>query len=121
MQYPNLFKRVIPFVAALLLGLGLANLLVGAQLHFPFGPPRIFERMRYMREDNYRLRMENEDLKQQLEEMRNGLGCESHFGRRNLLHTEALPAEDVPNADKELRKKTEDFIKKHRSEWENDK
>ena len=109
MQYPNLFKRVVPFFLALTLGIFLAGAFVRYTPGFGFRP---FQRMREIKQEYFRLKAENEDLKQQIEEMKNNPNCGAHFDRHNLLHTEQLPVLNEapphsPELDKELKKRIE--------------
>ena len=66
MRYPNLFKRIIPFAVALVLGLFVASFFVNLTPSFRAGKGRSF---RQMKADFRDLKLENERLKAEIEEL----------------------------------------------------
>lgn len=107
MQYPNLFKRIIPFMLALTLGISLAYAFGDIKPRYGMRG-RMYREMCGMKDENIRLKMENEDLKQQLEEQNTGRHCDKdHFSRHDLLHREEIPVLSKNAVIDKLKKETE--------------
>jgi hypothetical protein len=91
MQYPNLLKRIVPFVLALILGLGVASFFVDLTPSVKFRG----RGFRQMREDYRELKLDYERLKRENEELKkNPPTCEEAEYRNFKLykeHKEAMP------------------------------
>jgi hypothetical protein len=66
MQYPNLFKRIIPFFVALALGLFVASFFISLTPTFRFRG-RSFNKRHELKQENIRLKIEIENLKKEIE------------------------------------------------------
>lgn len=95
MRYPNLFKRIIPFVLALMLGLFVASFFVNLVPSLRVGRFNRFHRMKAEFRD---LKMENERLKAEIEELKQGeLNCkEWDFKKLDLEKEEWGETFEVP-------------------------
>lgn len=102
MQYPNLFKRIIPFALALMLGLFVAGFFVTLTPSFR-GKGRMFRQMRVEHEN---LKAENERLKLRVQELeeKNEVPWEDNrkAAAQDLLDRRCFP--DVSKTDSEMRK-----------------
>ncbi len=108
MQYPNLLKRIVPFVLALALGLFVASFFVSVAAPFRF-KGRAF--VRKMKEENRLLKIENEDLKRRNEEMKK---LHQNCGEADYEHYLLLDKDGVPlPAGAESDKRIEKRVRKH--------
>lgn len=107
MQYPNLFKRIIPFTLAIVLGLFVASFFVSLTPSFSFrGKGRIF---REMKEQNRTLKIEVERLRSENDELRKHTPkCDSaEFKHFKLYKDWEMSPEWKSKTEKELKKELE--------------
>jgi hypothetical protein len=111
MQYPNLFKRIIPFALALMLGLFVASFFVSLTPRFRSGHGRM---SRHWGADYLDLKTENEELKLRVKELEEKyeVPCEEteQAGPRDLLDRRCF-ADELPKAESERRKQLDEMEK----------
>ncbi len=113
MQYPNLFKRIVPFALALALGLFVASFFVNLAPSFRVGKGRGFRHQ--MKAEFRDLKLENERLKAEIGELKqHELNCkEWDFKKFDLEKEEWNVTQEMPPAvpkhhlEKKLREKLE--------------
>jgi hypothetical protein len=105
MLYPNLFKRFVPFAAALVLGLFVASFFVNIAPSWRGGRGRMYRPW----SENQRLKLENEELKSRIEELtRTYPDCKSsEYKNLDLYNWEAPASPPMPKMDKRLKEKLE--------------
>ncbi len=111
MQYPNLFKRIVPFALALALGLFVAGFFVNLTPSFREGKGRGFH---HKKADFCDLKLENERLKAEINELKqHELNCkEWDFKKFDLEKEDWGDAFEVPppmpkHLEKKLKEKLE--------------
>ena|ERR1041384_110151 len=109
MQYPNLFKRIIPFALALALGLFVASFFVNLSPSFKMGRGNRFRMKHEFRE----LKLENERLKAEIGELKqHELNCKEWDFKKFDLEKEEWGQADIPSfpkrhSEKRLKEKLE--------------
>jgi len=92
MQYPNLFKRIVPFALAVILGLFVASFFVNLAPTFKFRARR--------QQEVRRIKAENEELKLEIQRLRVKHPCDAEFSEQEEFVTpmrmDAVPLPPPP-------------------------
>jgi hypothetical protein len=104
MKYPNLFKRIVPFALALIIGLFLASFFVTLVPSFRANRGHGFRqwKMEYrdLKLENERLKAENEELKERLLNVK-----EWDYKKFDLYRESEAPQPPDPKMEKRLKEK----------------